>query len=146
MGKINFDRVTGISAVAWNQIRHYLKLLDDRLEAAEDEFHITVPMSDATADQSTWVVVPKTGNLVDAWAVLNSDLPGESSVITVRKGGVVASTFDLTFLALAEAGTVVSANPGPTTKFEKGQAVEMVSDMGSAGSLDCTVTLLFRKA
>jgi len=104
---------------------------------------ITYTFTDISTASSQWVTTPLAGNIQGISSVLHGAITGADATISFEIGGVAVTSGNLTITqAGSAAGDVDTSTPSALNILTANQAIEIISDGGSTGAVNLTVTFL----
>jgi hypothetical protein len=101
---------------------------------------LTHNFEDISTARSAWIVAPFAGTLSKIWSVVDGTTSVAACVFTFELGGTAVTGGTLTIASGAVAGTVDSATPSALNTVTAGQAIEIISDGGSTGTVAATLS------
>ena len=109
-------------------------------------FLLNVRITDISTAASYWAVTPYAGTIAAVYTVLHGAITGANAVVTLELGGtlVTGSTVTITQSGSA-AGDVDTASPSAANTVTAGQAIEVITDGGSTGTVPVDVTLVINR-
>lgn len=105
---------------------------------------VQVQLADISTGSSAWVVPGFRGRIKRLHSVINGAISGADAAITVEVGGTAVTGAALTIAnASSAAGDVdsVTVAQGSTNRFDQNDAIEIVTDGGSTGTVIGVFTL-----
>ena len=105
---------------------------------------LTVQIDDISTAGSVWVVPGFRGRIVKMHSVISGAITTADAAITVEIGGTAVSGASLTIAnSGSAAGTVdsVTVGQGSTNAFGVSDAIEVITDGGSTGTVVAVITL-----
>ena len=96
---------------------------------------------DISTARSAWLVVPFAGDIQKIWSVIDGAITGADCVFTFEIGGTLVTNGTITIAnSGSAAGDVDSATPSAANTLTAGQPIEIISDGGSTGAKNATLT------
>lgn len=110
-----------------------------------DNTVLTVVETNVSTAGSVWVVSPTDGKIVYFASVIDGAIGAADAAITMELGGVAVTGAALTIAtASSAAGDVDSAIPTAANFVQKGQAIEIITDGASTGTVSAAYTIVIK--
>lgn len=111
-----------------------------------NQYTITVDMADISTASSVWVVAPHAGDITAIYSVINGAIATANAIITAKIGGVAVTDSSITIaFSGSAAGDVDSSTPSAANTVTAGQAIEIITDGGSANAVRATFTIVITR-
>lgn len=108
---------------------------------------LNVRMDDISTAQSVWVVSPIAGTIESIYSVIDGAITSADAGITTELGGTAVTGGAITIATAASAaGDVDSTSPSALNTVTAGQAIEIITDGLSAGTVAANFTIVIRGA
>lgn len=104
---------------------------------------LTYTFIDVSTASSQWVVCPIAGVITKIYSVLHGSITGVDTVLSFEIGGVAVTNGNITIAhSGSAAGDIDNSTPTAARTLTAGQAIEIISDGGSAGTTNATITFV----
>jgi hypothetical protein len=111
-----------------------------------NQYAVTCQIDDISSAASFWVVAPHAGTIAKVYTVINGAISVADAVITLEIGGTLVTGSTVTIAtASSAAGDVDSSTPSAANTVTAGQAIEVITDGGSTGTVKAEVTILITR-
>lgn len=114
--------------------------------SAGNGYALVGEITDVSTAGSYWVVAPEGGTISKIYTVLHGAITGANSALSFELAGVAVTNGGITVTQSGSAaGDVDTATPTALNTVTAGQAIEMITDGGSTGTVAVTVTFLIKR-
>lgn len=104
---------------------------------------LTTRIDDISTAGSYWVVSPYAGTIKKVYTVINGAITVADAGITLKIGGTPVTGSAITIAnASSAAGDVDSSTPSAANTVTAGQAIEVVTDGASTGTVSAVVSIV----
>jgi len=101
----------------------------------------THTFTDISTAASEWVVCPLAGDIQKIWCVLHEAITGADCNFSFEIAGTAVTSGGITITQSGSAaGDIDSSTPSGANTLTAGQAIEIISDGGSTGTVKATFT------
>jgi hypothetical protein len=115
----------------------------DTYDAISNDIVLNVDMTDISTAASVWVVAPVASSIKKIYSVINGAITSADAAITTEIGGTAVTGGAITIAnSGSAAGDVDSATPSALNVLTAGQALEIITDGGSTGTVRATFTVV----
>lgn len=115
--------------------------------AGLNKAYLNVQVTDISTAASFWVVSPVAGTITKIYSVINGAIITADAVLTAEIGGTLVTDSTVTIdQGTSAAGIVDSATPSAANTVTAGQAIEIITNGGSANTITADVTLEITKS
>lgn len=103
---------------------------------------LNVRIDDISTAQSVWVVSPIAGTIEAIYSVIDGAITGADATLTAELGGTLVTGSSITITQSGSAaGDVDSASPSAANIVTAGQAIEIITDGGSTGTVAANIAI-----
>lgn len=107
---------------------------------------LNVRITDISTAGSYWVVSPYTGTIDKIYSVINGAITVADATLSFEIAGTPVTDGNITITQSGSAaGDVDSSTPSAANSVTAGQAIEVITDGGSTGTITADITLLIKR-
>lgn len=108
-----------------------------------EEVVLTAELDNISSASSTWVVAPYAGDIIKCYSVIHGAISGADAELSLEIGGTLVTDSEITVaFTSSAAGDVDSSTPTGNNTVSAGQAIEVLTDGASTGTVRATVTIV----
>lgn len=106
-----------------------------------DKFYLNYKLVDISTAKSEWIVVPVAGKITKIYSVIDGAITIANAILSFEIAAVAITSGNITIAFTGSAaGDVDSSTPSALNVLTAGQALEIITDGGSTGAIDATLT------
>ena len=106
-----------------------------------NKVYLTYLLQDISTAASHWIATPIAGDIAKIYSVINGAITGANCALSFEIGGVAVTNGGITITQSGSAaGDVDTSTPSAAKTLAAGGSIEIITDGGSTGSKDATIT------
>jgi hypothetical protein len=123
----------------------FKKLDPENLDASTikntNKIYLNYELVDISTAKSDWLVVPVAGKITKIWSVIDGAITVADAILSFEIATVAVTNGNITVAFTGSAaGDVDSSTPTALNVLAAGQALEIITNGGSTGSINATLT------